>query len=102
MAQASHPELISRRSYHRAHRCRGLDPQPTGLSTTRDDKDQQHDKASHVVFPLSLAGTLRLTSNHLAELPFRPRARIIVVVLATFVGHTAAVWTYAFAYWMLR
>ena len=50
---------------------------------------------------LILYETLRLTSNHLAELPFRPRARIIVVVLATFVGHTAAVWTYAFAYWML-
>ena len=45
--------------------------------------------------------TLRLTSNHLAELPLRPRARIIAVVLATFVGHTAAVWTYAFAYWVL-
>src|SRR3954447_14121725 len=50
---------------------------------------------------LILYETLRLTSNHLAELPLRPRARIIVVVLATFVGHTAAVWTYAFAYWVL-
>lgn len=45
--------------------------------------------------------TLRLTSNHLAELPLPPRARIIVVVLAAFVGHTAAVWTYALAYWVL-
>ena len=45
--------------------------------------------------------TLRLTSNHLADLPVRPRARIIAVVLATFVGHTAAVWTYALAYWVL-
>src|SRR3954454_3962213 len=50
---------------------------------------------------LILYETLRLTSNHLAELPLRPRARIIVVVLATFFGHTAAVWTYAFAYWVL-
>jgi hypothetical protein len=50
---------------------------------------------------LILYETLRLTSNHLAELPLRPRARIIAVVLATFVGHTAAVWTYAVAYWVL-
>ena len=45
--------------------------------------------------------SLRLTSNHLAELPLRLRARIIAVVLATFIGHTAAVWTYALAYWVL-
>ena len=45
--------------------------------------------------------TLRLTSNHLADLPLRPRARIIAVVLATFAGHTATVWTYALAYWVL-
>ena len=50
---------------------------------------------------LILYETLRLTSNHLAELPLPPRARIIVVVLASFAGHTAAVWTYAFAYWVL-
>ena len=30
-----------------------------------------------------------------------PRARIIVVVLAAFGGHTAAVWIYAGAYWLL-
>lgn len=45
--------------------------------------------------------TLRLTSNHLSELPLPPRMRIIVVVLACFVGHTISVWTYAFAYWIL-
>src|SRR5687768_11498491 len=45
--------------------------------------------------------TLRLTSDHLAELPVPPRARIIAVVLAAFVGHTLAVWTYALAYWLL-
>jgi hypothetical protein len=45
--------------------------------------------------------TLRLTSNHLADLPVPPRMRIIAVVLAAFVGHTAAVWTYALAYWVL-
>lgn len=42
---------------------------------------------------------LRLASNHLSELPIPPRARIIVVVLACFFGHTVAVWTYAAAYW---
>jgi hypothetical protein len=45
--------------------------------------------------------TLRLISNHLSELPIPPRARIIVVVLAAFFGHTLAVWTYGFAYWLL-
>jgi len=50
---------------------------------------------------LILYETLRLTSNHLADLPMRPRARIIVVVLAAFLGHTLAVWTYAFAYYIL-
>lgn len=50
---------------------------------------------------LTLYETLRLTSNHLAELPVPPRARIIVVVLAAFFGHTVAVWTYAVAYWVL-
>jgi len=50
---------------------------------------------------LTLYETLRLTSNHLAELPVPPRARIIAVVLAAFVGHTFAVWTYGLAYWVL-
>jgi hypothetical protein len=45
--------------------------------------------------------TLRLTSNHLTDLPVRPRMRIIAVVLAAFVGHTATVWTYALGYWVL-
>lgn len=54
-----------------------------------------------IVTIMMLYETLRLTSNHLAELPLPPRARIIVVVLAAFTGHTAAVWTYAFAYWAL-
>ena len=45
--------------------------------------------------------TLRLTSNHLADLPVPPRMRIIAVVLAAFVGHTAAVWAYALGYWVL-
>jgi len=44
---------------------------------------------------------LRLTSNHLSELPIPARTRILVVVLATFVGHTITVWTYALAYWIL-
>ena len=50
---------------------------------------------------LILYETLRLTSTHLADLPVPPRMRIIAVVLAAFVGHTAAVWTYALAYWVL-
>ena len=54
-----------------------------------------------VATTLILYETLRLTSNHLAELPVPPRARIIVVVLAAFGGHTLAVWTYALAYWVL-
>ncbi len=54
-----------------------------------------------VVTILILYETLRLTSEHLADLPVRPRWRIIAVVLAAFAGHTAAVWVYASAYWLL-
>lgn len=50
---------------------------------------------------LVLYETLRLTSEHLAELPVPPRWRIVAVVLAAFAGHTAAVWIYAAAYWLL-
>ena len=50
---------------------------------------------------LVLYETLRLTSEHLAELPVPPRWRIVAVVLAAFAGHTAAVWIYAGAYWLL-
>ncbi|MGU3664023.1 potassium channel family protein [Methylobacterium sp. A49B] len=50
---------------------------------------------------LVLYETLRLTSEHLSELPVPPRARILAVVLMTFVGHTVAVWIYAGAYWLL-
>jgi hypothetical protein len=50
---------------------------------------------------LVLYEVLRLTSNHLADLPLPPRGRIIVVVLAAFLGHTIAVWIYAAAYWLL-
>lgn len=50
---------------------------------------------------LVLYETLRLTSEHLAELPMPPRTRIIAVVLAAFAGHTVAVWIYAGAYWLL-
>lgn len=54
-----------------------------------------------VVTILVLYETLRLTSEHLADLPVRPRWRIIAVVLAAFAGHTVAVWVYAGAYWLL-
>lgn len=50
---------------------------------------------------LVLYETLRLTSEHLSELPVPPRFRILAVVLMTFVGHTVAVWIYAGAYWLL-
>ncbi|MGE0753313.1 MAG: potassium channel family protein [Variibacter sp.] len=54
-----------------------------------------------IVTIVVLYETLRLTSDHLCDLPLPPHARIIVVVLATFAGHTLAVWIYAFAYWLL-
>ncbi|HTZ78808.1 MAG TPA: potassium channel family protein [Stellaceae bacterium] len=44
---------------------------------------------------------LRFTSQHIADLPVSPRARIIVVVCAAFAAHTGAVWLYAAAYWVL-
>ncbi|MGH1570418.1 potassium channel family protein [Methylobacterium sp. P31] len=50
---------------------------------------------------LVLYETLRLTSEHLSELPIPPRMRILAVVLMTFIGHTVAVWIYAGAYWIL-
>jgi hypothetical protein len=50
---------------------------------------------------LVLYETLRLTSEHLSELPVPPRVRILAVVLMTFVGHSMAVWIYAGAYWLL-
>lgn len=50
---------------------------------------------------LILHEALRFASAHLSGLPVPPRARVVTLVLASFAGHTAAVWTYAFAYWML-
>ncbi len=44
---------------------------------------------------------LRVTSNHLADLPIAPRARIIVVVGAAFIAHTIEVWLYGGGYWLL-
>jgi hypothetical protein len=43
---------------------------------------------------------LRLTSDHLAELPVPPRARILVVVVACFAAHTIEVWLYGIAYFL--
>jgi len=42
---------------------------------------------------------LRVTSDHLLNLPLPPRPRILIVVMAAFVAHTAEVWLYALAYW---
>jgi hypothetical protein len=44
---------------------------------------------------------LRITSEHLTELPIPPRFRIVVVVLAAFAAHTIEVWLYALAYYVL-
>ena len=43
---------------------------------------------------------LRITSDHLSEIPIAPRARIIVVVIAVFAAHTVEVWIYGLAYWL--
>ena len=43
---------------------------------------------------------LRFTSDHLAELPVSPRARILVVVIACFAAHTIEVWLYGIAYFL--
>src|SRR5947209_5851336 len=43
---------------------------------------------------------LRLTSDHLRELPIPPRARILMVILAVFTAHTVEVWLYGLAYWL--
>jgi hypothetical protein len=44
---------------------------------------------------------LRITSEHLADLPVPPRARIVAVVVAAFAAHTIEVWLYGGAYWLL-
>lgn len=44
---------------------------------------------------------LRLTWAWLPKMRVAPRKRIILVVLATFAGHTAAVWIYGIVYWLL-
>ena len=43
---------------------------------------------------------LRITSDHLTGLPLPPRARILVVVIATFAAHTIEVWLYGVAYFV--
>ncbi len=45
--------------------------------------------------------TMRLTSDHLSEFPLPPRPRIMVVVLAVFIGHTGTIFLYAAGYWLL-
>lgn len=44
---------------------------------------------------------LRITSEHLSEVPIPPRGRIVVVVGAAFAAHTIEVWLYGAAYWLL-
>lgn len=44
---------------------------------------------------------LRYTWQLLPRMTVPPRKRIVVVVLAIFGGHTAAVWIYAISYWLL-
>jgi hypothetical protein len=43
---------------------------------------------------------LRLTSDHLVDLPLPPRARLLAVVVAAFAAHTIEVWLYGIAYWV--
>lgn len=45
--------------------------------------------------------TMRLTSDHLSDLPLPPRPRIMLVVIAIFAGHTITIFLYATAYWIL-
>ena len=44
---------------------------------------------------------LRITSEHLTELPFPPRFRIVAVVLAAFAAHTVEVWIYGVTYYVM-
>src|SRR5690242_19646171 len=44
---------------------------------------------------------LRVTSQHLSELPIPPRARIVAVVGSAFAAHTVEVWLYGGAYWAM-
>lgn len=45
--------------------------------------------------------TMRLTCDHLAELPLPPHPRMMLVVLAIFAGHTITIFLYAIGYWLL-
>ncbi len=44
---------------------------------------------------------LRITWGILPKLTLAPRLRVVVVVIAIFLGHTIAVWVYGMAYWIL-
>lgn len=44
---------------------------------------------------------MRIVWEVILELKIAPRMRIILVVLAIFTGHTAAVWAYGVVYWLL-
>jgi hypothetical protein len=43
---------------------------------------------------------LRVTSEHLSDLPIPRRLRILVVVVAVFAAHTVEVWLYGLGYWL--
>jgi hypothetical protein len=43
---------------------------------------------------------LRITSDHLVDLPIPPRRRILAVIVTAFAAHTAEIWLYAIAYWI--
>ena len=43
---------------------------------------------------------LRIASDRLAELPLRPRAKIVFLVFAAFVAHTLEIWLYAAGYFI--
>lgn len=44
---------------------------------------------------------LRLTANHLGDLPVPPRFLIVFVVFAAFAAHTVEIWLWAGAFWLV-
>lgn len=44
---------------------------------------------------------LRVTWSLLPRFRVKPRKRIIIIMMAVFLGHTITVWIYGFCYWIL-
>ncbi|NDF11983.1 MAG: two pore domain potassium channel family protein [Proteobacteria bacterium] len=54
-----------------------------------------------VVTTIIYYDVLRITWELLPKFKMSPRKRIIIVILAIFVGHTLAVWIYGVTYWVV-